>query len=312
MRKKICTLSVVLGLVLVTPSLALDARSKELPQLDAANRLGVDGTGNLWTWNSETGEVVLYLMEGGELSGQLGDVKGLDVDQQLGIVLLDQSERTLEARDWTGQRWSQIDLPFQARGVVWIDSETVAVAPSEAGFVLALVDLRSGKVVREMGSVPPASGGPGVVILRTTELAPDPQRGVIHALDSLEGDYWRFHLETGELIESGRVENPDRRLFQDWFGSTHDAALQDGRTQKIGIQWFRLGLDDQGRPWTVQQCPKAEGQTVAHLVLLGSKSNTNEVKVGCCALNMTIWKHRLLMVSVPGKEQCIDLEDLPK
>lgn len=277
----------------IEPTLLAVQRVCELP----ADRLGVDGEGNFWTWEQQSGRVRLLTPQGEEAGDlRIPGATALDADRRWGIATLHDDGSTLKITGPSGALRLALDLREPASGVAWVSETTVAVASKMASYRVMLWDLESHRPIRTFGAEKPIDPGEGAVFVRTMDLEMEPERGYLYTLDSLTGSFEVFTL-SGDLIQEARADNPEQAVFETWLAGIDQQVRQEHGVQFTSIWWFDLAVDPEGRAWTVRQCDSEPG--LLELVRLSGPDAPETVRVpfagGQCSKRLTIWGSRFLL-----------------
>lgn len=289
-----------------------DARSIAGPL--EATRLGDDGAGNLWAWNRDTSEVVVFGEDGPATTLEIPGASAVDVHHAWGIVAVLDDEWTVAIVSWDGTVQQRIPLPVAVKNVAWLGPKEVLIAPAAYKSLLGRLDVETGEVTKWFGAVEPSPNSPGAYFARTTVFQVDRQRERIHTLDSLRGEYRLFDF-AGQELATDQIENPRRPELEEWLRGVDSAAKASGTVDLPGMWVLRLGLDEKGRAWTVQSCDPASGRAVLVRFEPGRQPAPVPIDLDCCTYNMTVHGMDLIMASSPrmaGDRRCSTERRLPQ
>lgn len=298
-------MSLVLLLLLVSwgglPTGAQTPATELLSTLSGRDELGVDRTGHVWGWQAAKGRVEVYSPRG-ELESIVAvqQVYRLDVDAVWGVASLERGGRVLQGRAINGEPRFRIPFEEPMGDVVWIDAHHVAVAPTRSSHRVEIWNLDAQARVRVLGEAVPIEPRPGAQFSRAIDLAFDPSRRNLWALESRTGELQVLTL-AGKLLSEARIDNPRLGEFDEWLRGVDRSMKEKGESHLQGLRYFHLTLDAEGNAWIVQRCKEG----VADLVRVspGGDLRNREINVACCATKSLTTRHRLLLhrqPSLPG------------
>ncbi len=285
---------------------ALSDRALSLVRDLRASGMGVDQAGNLWTWQNRSGRIDLYSPEGEVIAtASLKEALSVAVDRRWGVAGIVGQGRELRLVPFGPGPPTSIPLADEARGVAWIDAETVAVAPTLANHRVQIWQVREKTLLKKLGTEEVIEPKVGVTVLRTVVIQYDPGRRLLYTLDSFRGDLQVFALD-GRLVRHETFPKAERRELEDRLAQTDREMRERHEVFTPGFWWFDLAVDTAGSTWSVQACDHSRTHaTLLQIPLLG-KSQSTTFEATCCALSLVIWKGWLISYSDPAapREVC--------
>ncbi|HEX4964984.1 MAG TPA: hypothetical protein VF173_29520 [Thermoanaerobaculia bacterium] len=278
-----------------------------------ATGMGVDQEGNLWAWQSGAGRIDLYSPDGEVIAkASLRDAVSVAVDRHWGVAGIVGQGKELRLVPFGGGSPLLIPLPDEARGVAWVDAETVAVAPALANHRAQLWQIREKTLIKKLGVEEVIEPKIGTTVLRSIAMQYDPGRKLLYTLDSFKGDLQVFALD-GRLVRHETFPQVERRELEAWLAQTDREMRERHETFAPGIRWFSLAVDAAGAAWSVQACDRAQARaTLLQIPLLGKRQSTT-LEAACCALPLVIWKGWLILYTDPAapREICNLIRRIP-
>lgn len=268
-----------------------------------ASKMGVDRAGNFWSWQRQSGEVKVLASDGGTVhQAHLSGASAVDVDSVWGIVGLFNSGRELQWLGWDGKTVS-MPLSGPAADICWIGAFTAAVTPQMAPYRVEIWNVRDRIPVKTLGSEAQIRPIVGATRLRGVLLRYDFHRELLYSLESFTGDLQVFRQD-GSLTWNAVVENPDRKLWEDWLRDVDGTARRNRDVQTPAIFSLKLALSADGSPWIVQHQDIKEGSVV--LVRPDPKGNNQTVTLQdqpCPSSTFILWNDRIILSRDPAAPQ---------
>lgn len=283
---------ILLGLAFLVGGAPLAAVSIE------ATRLGHDHAGSLWAWNRDKSELVIVAANSSRRILEIGAASAVDAHAEWGVAAVTGQSDEVVILSWDGVTRRRVPLQLKLSNLAWLAPGQVVVAPAAYPFLLGVLDIETGKVEDWIGKLEQVPTHPGAYFGRSTLLAVDFERERIHTLDSLSGEYRLFGFSGAEL-GSSFVANPRRPALDDWLANVDAQARQRGSVEFPTMWVFSLGLDEEGKAWTVQSCEPTTGRVVLARFEAGRAPELHEVTLDCCTQNMTVHSGSLVMAPVP-------------
>jgi hypothetical protein len=229
-----------------SPEAALSSLSKL-----QASKMGVDRAGNFWSWQRQNGEVQVLASDGGVVHrDHLFGASSVDVDSVWGVVGLFNSGRELHWIDWDGKTVS-MPLSGPAADVCWIGAFTAVVTPQLAPYRIEIWNVLDRFPVKTLGSEAQIRPVVGATRLRGVLLRYDFHSELLYSLESFTGEL-QVYRPDGSLAWNAAVENPERKLWEDWLRDVDGTARRNRDIQTPSIFSLKLALSADGSPWIVQ------------------------------------------------------------
>lgn len=294
---------------------------KTLVDQGLVDAMFVDPTGNLVTWDTDSGRgFVLGPRPGAaaptELSGPPASDLAISSGGQLAF-LVDESRTVVIYRKDGTQR--SLEVGEELGDLVWLDDRRLAVSPTNGSHRVEVWDAESGKLLQGIDPVEPIGRTPGYHLLRATELAWDMDHHTLHTLDAFTGHYRAYELpEAGagptkvKIRAEARVDDPNRGRYERFAAETDRQLLERGEYQGATIWRLSLGLDPEGVAWMVEGC---DGST-ARILAVGPDGDEHRTTVdtSCCSLKAAPWADALAFYQpvLPGRAGCFDTVPRPR
>jgi hypothetical protein len=279
-----------------------------------ARRMDVDRSGNLWTWDGNTGQVQLYSPGGGSLvSTRVPRATAVDVDREWGVAGIVADGFELRILPFGQAAPLSIRLRHVSHGVAWIDGQTVAVAPALAGHRIEIRRLPDGTVLREIGTEDPIEPKPGLTVLRTVDLDYDPKRELLFTTESFSGDVQIFSLDGKLLRRESLPLSEERRSFERSLAASGEEARKNQDAQTPAIWWFHQAVDASGTAWFVVDCDRKNRKATFFKIPLQGTATRVTVDEPCCHSTLALWGPWLVLYSSPAtpQELCNSVRKLP-
>jgi hypothetical protein len=289
----VVTLFVSLAAAAARPQIALD----KLIGPFVAVRSGVDGSGNLWAWNSEEKQVILVSPAGVRRLVDLpGDENAVDADASRGVVALRDYGHGIRVFDWQGKVIGDFGLANPASNVSWLEGDEIAVAPLFTSDLIEVWNVRSRQKVKSWVPVPavlrPARGA---VFARTTLLRYDGKRDELATIDAVTGDV-RVVSSSGRVVRTAQL--PAATELRGWLEELDKSARAKGEVQTPSMwHYTTMTIADDGSIWVADSY---DDKTIRALrVLRGGKVESLTFDSTCPTRRFEAWQGQFIFYQHP-------------